>query len=144
MSNAKIKRTDAWLKENEGESFAQAVVAVKRLHEFTPFVANLIYEEDQPNAARSYLSRVLYGPNLLANAPDDEVGALRARLAFTEDIVEAFFRIIIKRNFAHEYGTEEFDSDPRVAYALERASAQGLRRDEIRVGFESEAIVSAS
>ena len=62
----KIERTNVWLQANECESFVQAVEAVERLHDFTPFIADLVDEGDRPNAARSYFAKVLYGPSLLA------------------------------------------------------------------------------
>ena len=121
--------------------FVQAVVAVKRLREYTPWVHEL-FPQSESRKEGDYLNTVL--DHFPCSYPEraDEIARLRARLAFTEEIVHVFFRRIITENFAHECGRGDFDRDfgpdrpftAPVAYALEHADAYGLTVADIRVG----------
>lgn len=92
----------ARLEEKPNNLFLQAVVAVKRLREYTSWVRELV-PRSESRKERDYLNKVLYEFPRPCRDRMDENAQLRARLAFAEEIVHVFFRRIITENFVHEY-----------------------------------------
>ena len=138
---------DKRLAEHANVIFLQAVIAVKHLRGFTPFLAQLLPDAPTSKGARKYFDRVLdeARPSI---AEDVEIAHLRERLAFAEEVAYVFFRRALTENFANAYGAGDFDREEDeyegkpgrapftadVAYALEHATRAGLTIAQIRVG----------